>query len=623
VEGQALLHTGPARPDRKVLAVKLMIVRFVPALALTAALLTPSAVASTAPRLATPDLLDRAVATGSMDRATADLYLAYAFSNDERLPDRYVSKVPWDGTLPLLGLRERLKSMRPGPARSAVHDALDPVACFDAVAGPDTHDSTFFHIHYDDTTLDPSLTIGAYAASLDTAWTTEIANFGWAAPPLDPGFTDYPVVVADLGAGLYGFVFGTTVVGNNPSTPWNDIDAQASCMALNEDYTGFPGTPQQALDATTAHEFNHSIQFGLGAITGPNAADDMTIEAGATWMEDEVFDSADDNHNYLWPDFTLSMGEYDDFPYPYWVVFRALTERYGASTPGGGEEVFQDVWEAISQSLTSVDLAALNGALVTKGTNLPDAYHAAAIALKFNLPCGGGLAYPYCLEEGPAYVANAGPTPLNGGILSPGQSFSGSIEDNYALNWVALPASGSYPVSLQNTSTGGQFRATVACRTASGLALSPLAPATAGPGATISLASLDTGNCTQAPVAVITNQSQTSPNPPASMARSYTLTAGSVAPPLLKGVALKAKPKKVDQGDKTRLTATVSVCDAGDPVDFFRGSKKVRTKPTNAACVATHRVAVPRTSKFKAVSTADDDGGTGTSNQVKVKVRKP
>jgi hypothetical protein len=54
------------------------------------------------------------------------------------------------------------------------------------------------------------------------------------------------------------------------------------------------------MDATTAHEFNHSIQFGLGALTGANAADDALVEGGATWMEDEVYDNSDDNLPGIW-----------------------------------------------------------------------------------------------------------------------------------------------------------------------------------------------------------------------------------------------------------------------------------------------------------------------------------
>src|SRR5919106_3725749 len=481
--------------------------------------------------LSTPELLNRAVARGRLDRPTADRYLALAFSDHRRLPDRFVSDVPWDGTLPLLKLRERLARMPPGQSRAAIRQALDPAMCFGEPDGPD-EDSTspYFHVHYDSTTLDPSLTIGAYVESLDTTWETEVVDFGWAAPPLAPSFTKYPVLINELMPGLYGFVASTFGVGNNPSTPWNEGDAQASCMVLNEDYTGFPSPPQASLNATTAHEFNHSIQFGYGALTGPNRPDAAFIEGGATWMEDEVFDGANDNHNFLWPDFTQSMGEYTPSPYRYWVIFRALTERFGAGVAGGGEDVMEAFWEAVSQSGSAIDLAALNEALVAKGTTLADAYHAAAVALKFNVACAGGIVYPHCLEEGPAYVAAETPTPLNATIASVNGAVTRTLQDDYALNWIAIPsAGGSYSVTLQNNSAvGGQFRASVVCLTASGMAVTPL-PAVVGPSSSTALASFDPSSCTGTPVAVITNQSQTAADPPSSSARSYTLSTASAA----------------------------------------------------------------------------------------------
>ncbi len=51
-------------------------------------------------------------------------------------------------------------------------------------------------------------------------------------------------------------------------------------------------------------------------------------------MEDEVFDGANDNWNYLWPEFTRPMGVYKAFPYPYWVVLRAMAEPFGTGVAG-------------------------------------------------------------------------------------------------------------------------------------------------------------------------------------------------------------------------------------------------------------------------------------------------
>ncbi|MGH2766914.1 MAG: hypothetical protein ACRDKA_13550, partial [Actinomycetota bacterium] len=335
--------------------------------------------------LSTPELLERAVDRGRLDRATADRFLAFALGAHRKLPARFVSDVPWDGTLPLLHLKERVKRMSPGPQRAAIREVLDPVNCSTETAGLDEIDSTYFHIHYEDPLpAGPGLTITDYGDSLDTAWETEVVDFGWAAPPLDIGFTEYPVFVNDLVSGLYGFVTNTGLPGDNPNTPWDDVDAFASCMVLNEDYSSppFPSPPQASLDATTAHEFNHSIQFGYGAITGPNAPDDVFVEGGATWMEDEVFDDSNDNYNFLWPDFAMSMGEHTGDPYGYFVVFRALTERFGTGAAGAGEQVMQGFWELTSKSLTSNQFPALNAALGNKGTSLADAFHAGAIAIR-------------------------------------------------------------------------------------------------------------------------------------------------------------------------------------------------------------------------------------------------
>jgi Ca2+-binding RTX toxin-like protein len=503
--------------------------------------------------LSTPEQLDRAVARGELDRDTADLYLAYALSTEhERIPERFIGGEPWDGTLALLRLQREVEANRAGRHSREIARVLDVSRttatnrCGGVAGGANSTTTTNFYVNYG--TIGGGLTIAAYKTSLQAAWNKEIGAFGWAAPrlnttPATPGGTRYHVVIANLGAGLYGFVTtaGTFAgdVGNNPNTPWTEDDAFASCMALNRDYSAFPGTSRQALDATTAHEFNHSIQFGYGTLTGNDStglvADDVFVEGGATWMEDEVFDTANDNHNYLWPNFTRDMGTYSDgagaqSPYEYWVVFRALTEQFGAGVAGGGEDIFQRYWEAISQN-TSEDLVAMNSALVAEGTTLADAYHEAAIALRFNKACSGAYVYPYCLEEGPAYVAAAGGAPpFQGTIASIPGDFMGSVRDNYALNWVKLPTTGTYDVTLQNTSDGGQLRASVACDTGTAISVSSF-PAVAASGETRILEDFDADSCTNGTeFAVITNQNQTAADPGTSAARSYTVSTGFPGP---------------------------------------------------------------------------------------------
>ena len=428
------------------------------------------------------------------------------------------------------------------------------------------------------------LTVSGYAASLERSWDKEVTQFGWAAPPVfaaapAPGGR-YHVRIDNLSPGLYGFVSPVGdhagFVGNNPSTAWNDGDAYASCMVLNVDYSGFPSSPQAALDSTTAHEFNHSIQFGYGALAGTNVPDDVFVEGGATWMEDEVHDAADDNYNYLWPVFADSMGDYDASPYPYWITFRGFSERYGSGGAGGGEQVMQDFWELTSQNAAS-NQAALATALAARGTTLADAFHAYAVAVRFNRPCGGGYAYPYCFEEAAGYVSAAGATPVQASIGSVGASATGSVEDNYALAWVALPASsGAYNVTLANTSGGGQLRGTAVCDTGSGLSLSPLSAVVASGGSS-TLVGFNPAGCSSR-VLVVTNQSQTAANPTTSTSRSFSVsTAG--APPTTHTLSVT----KTGSGSGTVTSSPAGINCGGDCSHSYNEGTSVTLTATPAA----------------------------------------
>ena len=496
----------------------------------------------------TPELIQRAEDAGEIDAETADLYRAYALSPRWRMvPERYTGEGPWEGTLLLLDLRRDVRRMEPGPERRTIRELIGeahppggPDDCGSSTGDlPNSIETPRFYVEYG--TIGGGLSIANYTASLEAAWNAEVTSFGWAAPPVAPNpapNNKYHVRIVNFGTGLYGFVhhIGTHagIVYDNPNTWWNDVDAHASCMAVNADMSPFPGTSQQALDATTAHELTHSLQYGYGALHGPNRPDRAFTEGIATWMEDEVFDAANDNYYYLWPDVTQDMGEYigrgvsgGPFPYPYWLTFRGLTERYGTGTAGGGEQVMQDFWELTSQNpYSSNQLPALNQALVNRGTNLADAFHAYAIALFYLRPCGGGFTYPHCFEEAAGYATRPNRPTAQGNVSSVGGTFSGNVRDGYALNWVTLPTSGPYDVSVRNTSTGGQLRVTFGCLNSSGLNLTTSQALGAGQAFTQSsfTPTPAAGSCSD-PVAVITNQTQTEDNPPAQGSlRSYQVS---------------------------------------------------------------------------------------------------
>ena len=66
---------------------------------------------------------------------------------------------------------------------------------------------------------------------------------------------------------------------------------------LDNDYSRreFPtNTPLENMHVTAAHEYFHAVQFAYDFFE-----DGWFMEATATWAEDELFDTVNDNVNYL------------------------------------------------------------------------------------------------------------------------------------------------------------------------------------------------------------------------------------------------------------------------------------------------------------------------------------
>ncbi len=500
----------------------------------------------------TPDLIQQAFARGGITEEERLLYLAYALGDQDKLPFEYHSSVPWSGTVTLLELRGAVASqpavmIQNNATMASIQEVLLDTSCGDnATVLPNTVNTAHFFVEYN--SIVGGLDISDYLTSLESVWNGVVYNLGWAAPPVlfsnPPPGNLYHVRIDSLPLGLTGFVdsVGTHagLVGDNLNTPWNDVDAYASCLVLNHDYSPFVeyGTRQEMLNTTIAHEFTHAIQYGYGAVTGPNTPDLPFIESSAAWMEEEIYESANVsiNSQHLWPTFDKCMGEYTDlekpyqYNYSYWNMFRGLTERFGVGSVGGGEEVMQDFWEETSKSANSNMLPALNTALQNKGTALADAYHDYAIAVKFNKVCGGEYVYPYCLKEGPEYVQEVGDTSVHGSITAVGGSYTGNLADNYAINWIGLPTSGIYSISLENTSAGGQFRASIVADTGNMLVITPM-PNLVNGNSIATLPSYQPPEGDQSVVAVITNQSQTADNPTACGLDSYILSLGDLSTP--------------------------------------------------------------------------------------------
>ena len=535
-------------------------------LVLTAALLGASATSATA--ATSPQLIDAAAERGELSKATAALYLAYAVTDRGRLPERFRSDEPFEATMPLLRARRAARRLPASTTRARLREALSvqrapgdqttppPSRCSVLAPEPDTVrlETEFFLIDYTPGEVD-TLTIEEYAEILDATYRKEAgdAEFAWAKPPNQPdpeGLLVAPIekyhvkVTPALGPLIFGFASsdGTYAgpVDDNGDTPWPEEDAQASCMGLNNDFGNFATSSdpdvrreqaRAALQATVAHEFFHSIQFGYGGLTGEDDPDLNFSEGMATWMEDEVFNEANDNLRYLYPAFEDSMGEHEGDEYAYWLVWRGLVERFPTGVAGGQEDVYQRFVEAGSRGEAS-HLDAVRAGLAAKGLALEDAYHDFAVAARFMRDCDEGVvSLPFCFREADLYTGDERGRPASvasidqvGGDV--GTEDAQTIEDHFALNWIDLPRGADpYDVTLemQSTRPAGRLRLSVACDLGAG-GLRRTTPVVAT-GATTATVRFDPSGCQapDRPVAVITNETQVESDPQEDSERAYVL----------------------------------------------------------------------------------------------------
>jgi hypothetical protein len=171
---------------------------------------------------------------------------------------------------------------------------------------------------------------------------------GYRTPKPDQGLggsnaTD--IYVDSLPSGLYGYCTTDQQTQSGPGR----FDVWAYCVVDN-DYAGFPAnTPLENLQVTVAHEYFHATQFAYDV-----ADDGYAMEATAAWVEDEAYDSVDDNRQYLADspitDRKRSMDKFGGlYHYGVWIFFRYLTETF-PKEKGGLPEIILDFWKAADSS---------------------------------------------------------------------------------------------------------------------------------------------------------------------------------------------------------------------------------------------------------------------------------
>ena len=180
------------------------------------------------------------------------------------------------------------------------------------------------------------------------------------------------IYLEDLGSqAVYGYCdTDVDVPGRGP------YDAPAFC-ALDNDFAEFPhNTALQNLQVTAAHELFHAVQFAYDY-----TEDAWFMEATATWAEDELYDSINDNRQYLrqsplrQPRESLDQfvrGGFSLRQYGEWIFFRYLSETYPQSR-AGMPVIVRRLWQRVDGSRGAADdysIRAVNRELRSRGTDL-------------------------------------------------------------------------------------------------------------------------------------------------------------------------------------------------------------------------------------------------------------
>jgi len=186
------------------------------------------------------------------------------------------------------------------------------------------------------------------------------------------------IYLADMPSNYFGYC-----TSDDPNFPdeeektYEFYDASAFCV-LDNNYTEFgtSKTPTQFLRATASHEYFHAVQFAYDYWE-----DSWLMEATATWVEDEVYDSINDNRQFLpysplsHPGVSLD-SKHGTHEYGDWIFFRYLSERYPASA-GGLPTVIRDIWRRVDGAAGGQDqysMQAVRNTVVARGAKFPAAF---------------------------------------------------------------------------------------------------------------------------------------------------------------------------------------------------------------------------------------------------------
>ncbi len=197
-------------------------------------------------------------------------------------------------------------------------------------------------------------------AAMEDVWTFEVDTLGYRPPltdergSIDNDGVNFDVYLSNIGTkGYYGYC---TLDDSRLKDGYRYFDFASYCVLDNDfSHREFPThAPSENLQVTAAHEFFHAVQFAYDAFE-----DRWFMEGSAAWIEDEVFDSVNDNRQYLFTSqFRKPAAPLDTSRglsvYGGWGFLRFLSEKFGV-------DVIKRAWERVDGSPAGPDDYSLQG----------------------------------------------------------------------------------------------------------------------------------------------------------------------------------------------------------------------------------------------------------------------
>jgi hypothetical protein len=275
-------------------------------------------------------------------------------------------------------------------------------------------------------------------ANMNDVWSTEINQYDYKKPLKDgrsgghhggnPN-TKVDIFISNIGdQGIYGYC--TT---DDPRVNSNNHRQNSAYCVIDDDFSPAEftsgATRNKANQVTLAHEFFHAVQFAYD--TFDNRA---MMEGTATWMEDEVFNSVNDNRQYFnrspigptpWAplDLFASSGAFANWQYGTWIFYRFLSENAGPGVNDDVPLVIRRIWQQ-AVGKTRQGFGAIAPALADPPFNTSVVEQMMTFG-EWNSAPGG----PDHYREGAAYpTATPNTTPGVGGLLGPSGTDSPQVE---------------------------------------------------------------------------------------------------------------------------------------------------------------------------------------------------